>query len=189
MHILRIAARRQMHAHALGAPNRDHSIGDLKHQSGAVLNRSAIFICTTIGSVLQKLIEQIAIGPVYLHTVKASHLCVLCSIAEGLDDARNFGRLKCARRHIVGNWTHQTHMARGPDSAGSNRKFTFQKARVRDAAHMPELCKNAAPCLMHCLCHQFPGFYLVWRPASTTRPRPARSSRSTRARTKTRRST
>jgi hypothetical protein len=45
-----------MHAYALGAPDRDNCIDDLNHEPGTVFNRSAIFVGTMIGSVLQELI-------------------------------------------------------------------------------------------------------------------------------------
>ena len=106
MHVLRIAARRQMHAHARCAPNRDHRIGNFKHEPGAVFNRSTVFVGTMISSVLQELIEQVAIGPVYLRSVKACQFGVLGSFSEGFNNARNFGCLKCTRRHIFSSGAH-----------------------------------------------------------------------------------
>jgi len=84
-----------------------------------------------VGSVLQEMIEQVAIRPVYLSTPsKPAKLRVFCTRTEGLDNAWNFGRLKRAWRYIIGNRAHQAYMARGPDSAGSDRQFACQKARV-----------------------------------------------------------
>ena len=148
MHILRIAARRQMHAHALGLPNRDHRIGDLEHESGAVFNRSAICVGTMIGPVLQELIEQVAIGPVYLHTVKASKFCVLRSFAEGLDDTRNFRRLKCAWRHIIGNWTHHAHMPLGRIALGATGSLPSRNrgSEMRPTCQSCAKIRPPAPC-------------------------------------------
>ena len=81
-------------------------IGNFKHKTCAVFNRTAVFVCAAIGTILQKLIEQIAIGSVYLHAVKAGQLRVLGSFAEGFNDARDFGCLKRARRHIFRYWTY-----------------------------------------------------------------------------------
>ena len=164
MHVLRIASRGQMHTHALGAPDGDHRIGYFKHESGTVFNRSTVCVRTMIGSVLQELIDQVAIGSMNLHTVKASQLCVLCSLAEGLNDARDFGRLKCAWRHIIDSGTHQAHMASGSDRAGCNRQFSIKKAWVRDAPHMPELCKDATAGMVHRLGHQLPRLDLLRQP-------------------------
>src|ERR1035438_10405678 len=99
-----------------------------------------------------------------LHAIKAGQFRVLCSLAEGLNDARDFGRLKCARRHIFRYWTHQAHVAGRLDGAGCNWKFAIQKARGRDAAHMPDLCKDAPSCPVHRLGHHLPGFDFLRRP-------------------------
>jgi hypothetical protein len=50
---------------------------------------STVFVRAMIGTVLKKLVDEVAIGPVYLHTVKSSDLSVLRAIAESLDDARD----------------------------------------------------------------------------------------------------
>jgi hypothetical protein len=89
MHILAVAARRQMHPHALGTPNGDHRISDFKHEPGTVFNRPTVLIGAMIGTVLKKLIDQVAIGSVDLHAIKTSDLRVLRAFAESLDDARN----------------------------------------------------------------------------------------------------
>jgi hypothetical protein len=39
MHVVAVAAWRQMHTHSLGSPNGDHRIGDFKHEPSAVLDR------------------------------------------------------------------------------------------------------------------------------------------------------
>ena len=83
-----------------------------------------------IGSILQELIEEVTIGPMDFDAVKASLFRVVSSFAEGLNDARNFGGLERARRHICSHRTHQAHVAGRPDRAGSNRKSTLQKAWV-----------------------------------------------------------
>jgi hypothetical protein len=54
-----------------------------------------------IGSVLQELIEKVAIGSVYLHSVKTGELRVLCALAEGFNDAGKLSCLKRAWRHVI----------------------------------------------------------------------------------------
>src|ERR1035441_6242599 len=109
MHIMAIAAWRQMHSHALGAPNRDRCIRHFKHESSAVLNRSTVLIGAVIGTVLKELVDQVAIGSMDLHAVKAGEFCVLCTFAESLDDLWNLGDLKCARRTILSTRPYQSH--------------------------------------------------------------------------------
>src|ERR1035437_3964015 len=103
MHIVCVAAWRQMHTHAPRAPNGDHRIGHFKHEPSAVLNGSAVFVGAMVGSVLKKLVEQVAIGSVYLHAIKASQFRVLGSLAKSLDDAWNLGALKGPWRYILSN--------------------------------------------------------------------------------------
>src|SRR5690606_42011755 len=46
-------------------------LGDLQHQPGAVLDRSAIGIGALVGAVLGELVEQIAVGAMNLDAVEA----------------------------------------------------------------------------------------------------------------------
>jgi hypothetical protein len=87
MHVVAVAAWRQMHTDSLGSPNGDHRIGDFKHEPSAILDRTTVFVRAMIGTVLKKLVDEVTIGPVYLDTVKSSDLSVLCAMTEALDDA------------------------------------------------------------------------------------------------------
>ena len=68
---MRIAPRREVHAHAARAPDGDRRVGDLEHQACTILDRSAVFIGPMIGAILQELVEQIAVGPVDLDAIEA----------------------------------------------------------------------------------------------------------------------
>ncbi len=86
---MRIAARREMHADAPGAPDADDGVSDLEQQPRAIFDFSAIAIRALVRGVLQELIEQIAVGAVNLDPVEASEPRVFRSLAKGLDDRRN----------------------------------------------------------------------------------------------------
>jgi len=57
--------------------------------------------------------------------------------------------------HIIDSRTQQAHMACGSDRAGCNRQFAIKKTWVRDAPHMPELCKDATAGMVHRLVTSF----------------------------------
>ena len=65
-----------------------------------------------IGSVLQELIKQIAVGSVQLYAIEARRLSVLCPTAKGLDNAFDLVGFESARRHEGSLWTQKA------DSAG-----------------------------------------------------------------------
>ena len=77
-----VHARRQMHADAIRAPHFGHGIGHFQHQPGALFAGAAIGVGAMIGAVLQELVEQIAIGAVNLHAVKAGRLGVLRALFD-----------------------------------------------------------------------------------------------------------
>jgi hypothetical protein len=110
-----------------------------------------------VGAILEKLIEQIAIGSVYFYAVKTGQLRVLRSVSIGLDNAGNLRPVECTRRYILGQGPNQAYMASGTDCAGSNREFASQKTWVRDAAHVPYLHEDAASRFMNGFSHWLPG--------------------------------
>src|ERR1019366_1912109 len=164
MHILCIAAWRQMHSHPLGAPNRDDRIRDFQHQPGTFLDRAAVFVCAMVGAILEKLVEQIAIGSVYFYAVKTGQLRVLRALSIGLDNAGNLRLVECAWRYIFGEGPNQAHMAGRSNCTGGDREFASQKARVRDAAHVPYLHEDATSRLMNGFRYWLPRPNLLGRP-------------------------
>ena len=93
-HRVRVAARREMHAHATGAPHGDDRVGHFQHQPGAVFDRAAVVVGALIRAVLQELIQQIAVGAVDLDAVEAGALGVLRAQLERRDDAGNLVALE-----------------------------------------------------------------------------------------------
>nr|GEU28208.1 urease accessory protein G [Tanacetum cinerariifolium] len=137
-HVVRIAARRQVHAHAVGAPDGDTGVGHFQHQAGAVVDRAAVVVGALVGFVLQELVEQVAVGAVDFHAVKTRCLGVF-------------------RRFFA-------DVALGGDSRWRHRQFAVQQARVRDAAHVPQLGKDHAAGPVHGSRDQFPAFHLLVGP-------------------------
>ena len=89
-----IASRGQVHSHTLASPDGNHGVGDFQHQTGAIFHRPTIGVLTVVGFVLQKLIEQVAIGAMNLDAVKTGPLRILRTLALSSDNAWNLLQLQ-----------------------------------------------------------------------------------------------
>jgi len=87
-HVMGVAARREVHADASRAPDGNCRVGRFQQEARPVLDRSAIVIRSAVGAVLEKLVEEIAVGAVQFDAVEAGALGILGATAELLDDAR-----------------------------------------------------------------------------------------------------
>ena len=65
------AARRDAHAHAIGAPDGDRGLRHLQQEAGAVFDRAAVLVGALVGSVLQELVGQVAVRAMNLDAVEA----------------------------------------------------------------------------------------------------------------------
>ena len=142
-HVMGVRARGEMHADPARAPHGDDSVGDLKQQSSAILDRAAVTVVTLVGVVLKELVEQVAVGAVDLDAVKAGRFGVLGASAIGLHDARKLLGLKRAGRDVSSLWANQAHMALRRNRAWANRKRAIMVDGIRDAPDMPELQKHS----------------------------------------------
>ena len=99
-----------------------------------------------------------------LHAVKVGKLRVFSALAKGFHDAgdlRQLQRTRCDKGLLR---THQAHMPGGCDGAGSHGQCAIKEHGVRDAAHMPELQKDAPSGLVHRLGDEPPALHLLLRP-------------------------
>jgi hypothetical protein len=142
--------RGETHAHTVVLPDLQDSIGDLEQQARAVLDASPVVIGTAIRLIPQKLIEQIAVGGVYLDPVETGLAGQLRGVPIVRDDARDLLDTERAGRH------HVDHPSSGVDlpgrlyRRGRNRQGTaFLQVGVRNAADMPELDEDLAVLRMH----------------------------------------
>ncbi len=78
-----------MHSHTISTPHLDHCIHDFEEEPGAVLHRAAISIGSLVGFVLQKLVDEIAIGRMQFDPVESSHLRPLGAPAKIIDNSGN----------------------------------------------------------------------------------------------------
>ncbi len=74
-----------MHADAAGAEDGDGGVGDFEMETGAVLDGTAVLVSALVATVLEELVEEVAVGSVDFDAVEPGALGILCSAAEGFD--------------------------------------------------------------------------------------------------------
>jgi glucose-6-phosphate 1-dehydrogenase len=86
------------HADAIRTPDFHHFIDHFHQEARAIFNRAAILVGACVGTIMQKLTDEIAVGTMHFDAIKASLFGVFCRLAEICDEACNFVSLKRARR-------------------------------------------------------------------------------------------
>src|SRR5690606_25689059 len=117
VHVVRIAARRQMHADAIGAPDGDAGVRHFQHQTRTVFDRSTVSVGALVAAVLQELIQQIAVRTVYFNAVETRLLGVLRALAIGGDNTGNLVQFQRTRRDVFALRTYQADVALRLDRA------------------------------------------------------------------------
>ena len=153
-----------MYPHAPRTPDADDRIGNFKQKAGAVFNGATISIAAGVGFVLQKLVDQIAIGGMNFHAIKTGTLGVFRTFGIGGDNAGYFRSFEGAWCDVIFLRAQQRDMSGRLNRARRDRQFTIQVDRVGYAPDVPELCENPPALVMHGLGHQFPAFDLLIRP-------------------------
>src|ERR1019366_4968009 len=97
-----------------------------------VLDAPAVLVRAPVRAVLKELVEEVAVGPVDLHSVKAGLPRVLGAPAVRLDDPRDLARLERARGDIGPLGPHQANVALRGYRARRHGKGSAQEARIRD---------------------------------------------------------
>lgn len=57
-----------------------HCIKDFFEQAHAVFDAAAVVVCACVDTVLEELVQQVAIGGMYLDPVKACRPCKICRL-------------------------------------------------------------------------------------------------------------
>ena len=89
-------------------------------------------------------------------SVSYTHLDVYKRQPIGFDDSGNLVAFERSRSHKGRLGANQTDMAFRGDRAGRHRQLALEEERMRNAAHMPKLQKNAAALPVHGLGDQLP---------------------------------
>ena len=97
-----------------------------------------------LASILQELVEQIAVGAVDFHAVKTSLLRVFRALAEGLDDAGNLLQLQGPRERQKGLWAQTGSRALAAMALGAtgNAPFKNMGSEMRPTC---QSCSNMRP--------------------------------------------
>ena len=137
--------RREANAGAAGADlvgDRGHH---LHHQPRAVFMRAAVGIGAVVDAVAHELLEQVAVGAVYLDAVEAGGDGVAGGVAVVGDQARDFVGAQRARLGNILEALRSEGLAfRALGGARHRHHARRQQREVRDAAHMPELHDDLA---------------------------------------------
>ena len=163
---MRIAARREVYADTTSAPDGSGSVGNLQQQAGAIFDGAAVSVGTFIDAILQKLVNQIAVGSVNFHTVKTRFFGVLRALPEGFDNGGNFLSRQRSRRNEGFHGAQQADVTFRRDGAGRDRQFAVQIHRIGNAPDVPKLRDDAPARLTHGVCHLFPAHDLFRVPES-----------------------
>lgn len=160
---------RQANARARATNFGHDALHHLLQKAGAVFDRAAMRVCAVVAAAAQKLVDQIAIGRVHLHTVKPGGDGIGRSAAVVLHDARQFGRVERTRRghgQKLGLAVDQQH-GFGLCCEGRwrhRRCATRLQAGVRHTAHMPQLHHDLAAFGVHRIGHLLPRSHLFGAP-------------------------
>ena len=162
-HAVEAVQRRQAHAHAVAADGGGHGSQHFKQEARAVLQRAAVAVGAVVRAVAQELVDEVAVGCVHFHAIKACGDGVFGALHEGFDDAGDF-RLG---EHMRG---HMRHFASGGvdvalDGCGGGRHGgrAAVDGRVRSAARVPDLHVDAPALGVHGGGDLLPGGHLLWR--------------------------
>ena len=92
-HAAELVAWTDADADPAASPYRYHRVENIKKKAGAIFDRTAIHVRASIGIVLKKLIDKIAISTVHLDAVEAGFLGPLRCPSIFIDESRYFRQL------------------------------------------------------------------------------------------------
>ncbi|MNV30487.1 hypothetical protein D3C71_1217590 [compost metagenome] len=157
---------RQADAGATAADFFGDGAGHFQQQTGAVGNAAAVVVGALVGTGLEELVDQVAVGRVDLHTVKARRNGVACGVAVVLHDAGDlFGieRAGHGGRREGGHAVLDEH-GLGVGLHGRGRHgccVAGLQVGVRHTAHVPQLHHDLAAGVMHGAGHLLPAIQLL----------------------------
>ena len=149
-------------AHGVG-----HGTGHFQHQPGAVGDGAAVVVGALVAAALGELVEQVAVGAVDFHAVKAGGGD---GVAGGggvvVHDAGQLGHIQRAGHRRFGEHGRAFVQQHGLGLGGDGRRTHWRQAPglqrgVRHTAHMPELHHDLAAGLVHSMGHLLPAVELL----------------------------
>ena len=164
-HVVRVAARREVHADAAWRPTPRHGVGHFEHQTRAVFDRAAVVRrcacwCRPAGTGRADSRWRRA----FRRRRSPAAFAFSRALADTPRRRPGFRRVRARAATIRPLRTHQAHMALGRDRARRDRQLAVKEDRVRDTADMPQLQEDLAAGLVHGVGDELPAFDLLLRP-------------------------
>ena len=134
-----------------GEPQRDlfrrqnlaNSVKEVEKKTSFVFGRSAIPISSRVGLARQKLMDEIAVGPVDFNAVEARPDCAVRRVTKLVHDALNlFDGSRLRDRRLLVSATQIRIHAFGGNCLGRDGQLAIKQIRMRDAALMPQLTED-----------------------------------------------
>ena len=156
--------RPSLDADAITRPDFKHRLQRFKENAGAILHRTAVLVGSSVGYLVQKLLEEVYESALNLDTVEACVSCDLCGMSEVL-----YGLLDVVKTHLARGF------ARDPPALDVNQLFGIDRGRperqppvviegaMRNGALMPELNEDQPACAVNGICNALPTGALVLR--------------------------
>ena len=168
MHVVQAAERRDAHADMARADCRDEAVDGVEQQAQAIFRAAAIAVVTGIEFAIDELLEQIAVGAVYLHAIEAGlhgtpargdkvagdrrhFLGRQCAWCAGGDMAGHAGRRPGIGLHAVRTARHRRY----------RRGACLLQRHMRVAPDMPQLGENPSAGSVHRIGHAPPCLALI----------------------------
>jgi hypothetical protein len=160
-HAVVAVQRRDAQADAIRAPDADDGIEHFEHQTGAVLDGTAVGAAALVGTIAEEFVEEIAIGPVDFDAVKSGRFGVLSGFFETSDDAWDLVVAEFTRRDVgflaFGRVNFVTGDRNGARSDGLGSAI---EQRMAGTTAVPELQHDLAAFGMHGIGHDLPALDL-----------------------------
>src|SRR5690606_7279161 len=125
-----------------------HRANDFLRETGAIFQRTAVFIVALVGTFPEELVDQVTVGAVDLDTIKTQRLGIARRFGKGTHHILDV----LARHHMADHLARLVHAARAVDGHGLGRA----NAGATHGADMPDLRNDTTTGLMHRIDHLLP---------------------------------
>src|SRR5690606_10570330 len=118
-----------------------HRANDFLRETGAIFQRTAVFIVALVGTFPEELVDQVTVGAVDLDTIKTQRLGIARRFGKGTHHILDV----LARHHMAAHLARLVHAGR----AVAGHVLVRANAGATHGADMPELRNDATTSLTH----------------------------------------
>ena len=156
--------RRKPDTYPVRTPDIDKSGQYLSQEPGAIFDAAAILVLTQVSTIPQKLVDQIAIRAVQLHTIEAGFFRILRRLTIVFDHASDLLLRQFARLLVILTTIESVSVSGSLCCACRYGCIAAQEVGMYQTAHMPHLENNLPTLFVHRIGNQFPAFDLLFTP-------------------------